>query len=433
MKRILAFVFVLMLLLSGCSSNNDSNSNNGSEASQLLQMEVEYLDNGVILETAKQLLLNDKLITDLFVGGKLTELVDVNGKNPADFTPATGTEYEDFYVIEKLLTSTYSVSGGTVSKYLGFPKYGFKSILPNEGKTYFSFHYTEKFQGIDINSISVFDGNKDDVKTINAGEYTLSMVFDGSAWLLEDSIYFLYKQKEDIKECEIAFPLMNQGSAKALLGKILVVGIFINEKENSFTDQKMSEFEAKINDSIEFLTLSAEKYGSFFEIDYEQRLLIHKSKINFSLDDPYAFDTVLSKTIYSNLDKYINDKTDTTIYDNYFVVICTDKKGSGYALPYKGKTDVFYAERCVLFSNDDAGDLAKNILALFGAQTQTDKYLSELYKKYSKNDIILVTDIKNAQLSEMTAYQVGITKFLDKQFYAFYLDNNENQNINSQN
>ncbi|HAN21310.1 MAG: hypothetical protein A2Y15_07290 [Clostridiales bacterium GWF2_36_10] len=425
MKRKLALVFVLILLITGCKNNNVSNDDSSTQASDILESEQQYFDNNSLLEIAKQLLEKDKLLTDLFVGGILTELVDVSGKNPANFTSATSSEYEDFYVIEKLLSSTYSVSGGVISKYLGFPEYGYKSILSIEGKTYFSFHFIDDFAGIDINSISLSDGENENVKIITAGEYTLAMIYDGSEWLLEDSIYFLYKQKEDTKETDLIFPLMNNGTAKALSGKILVVEIFISDKDTSFSDEDKAEFEAKISDGINYLKKTAEKYNNTLEIDYKQRSYTHKSEINF-IDDHYAFDFALAKTSFKNLDKYINDNYDTSIYDSYFAVLCVDKKGDGYAIPFvKGEADVFYSERFVLFTDDSSGDIAKNILSLFGAETQTDEYLTELYEKYSKNDIMLGTDIQNAEISEFTAYQTGMTKFLDKQFYAFYVTQDE--------
>lgn len=422
MKRLLAFLLVSMLLLSGCSSDAE---NSSSEAvSENIELEASSWDNASLLEMAKQLLTADQHIIDLFVGGKLTELVDVSGKNAIEFTPATGTEYEDFSVIEKLLASTYSEAGGTITKYLTFPKYGNRSILSIEGKTYFSFHYKEEFTGIDIEAITISDGSYSYTKNITAGLYTIPMVYDGSVWLLENSVYFLNKEAASVPESDFVFPAMNQGSAKALTGRVLVVEVFITDSESTFTEEEIIAFDTKIKDGFRYIADSAPN-GSSFEIkddDYKQLNFRHtQSAITFDPDDQTDFDLVLAKTMYQNLDKYITDDTNLIGYDSYLAVLCVNKAGSGYAKPFvTGEAPVYNAERCVLFPGDDKIILARNILALFGAQVPTDPYLAELFSSYCKNDILLGTAAaEDITISELTAYQAGINKKLDKQFYAF--------------
>lgn len=423
MKKIFSFIFIFVLILAGCSSD-DGNASFVPESIENSDIhsdiDISKQSNEMLLETAKQLIESDKLVTELFVGGMLAKLVDVKGRNSIDFIPAAGSEYEDFYTIEKLLTSTYSVSGGTITKFLTFPKYGNRSILSVDGKTYFTFHYTENLKGIDTDSITLSDGSSDNEKIITAGEYTVSMVYDGSAWLLEDSIYFLYKEQQESVESELVFPSMNKGSAAALSGKILVAEIFVSEKKTSFTDEKKENYLSKIEESFDYISKAAEAYEGSFTVDYKQFSFTHKTKIDFALDEPYAFDFVLAETSYENLDKYIKSNIDILNYDGYLVIICADKAGRGYAQPYvEGEPDVIKSERCVLFSSDDTAGLTKNILTLFGAEQQTDEYQKKLMESYCKNEIMTASSIQEAVLSELTAYQVGLTKQLNRQFYAF--------------
>lgn len=419
MKKIVAFLFVLTLLLSGCSAEPANNSD--KEANEITEFETMSWDNDSLKDTAKQLLTADKLVTDLFVGGKLTTLVDVSGKNALDFTPATGTEYEDFSVIEQLLSSTYSEAGGTITKYLTFPKYGNRSILSIEGKTYFSFHYSEEFTGIDVEEITISDGEFQNTKKITAGIYTIPMVYDGSIWQLEDSVYFLYKEAGVVPSCDFVFTAMNQGSAKALTGRVLVVEIFITDTASTFTEDEITAFDTKIQESFQYIA-STSPNGSTFEMEFEQRTFKHtQSAIGFSSDDQTNFDLVLAKTTYEYLDKYITDNFETQGYDSYLAVLCVNKTGTGYAKPYvTGEADVFYAERCVLFPGDDKINLARNILALFGAQTPTEPTLVVLMENYCKNDIMRGTaTAEETVISELTAYQAGVNKLLDQQFFAF--------------
>lgn len=423
MKRILALILILILLFAGCSPAEVSESS--AEASVLLESVSRVWDNKELAEQAKQLLKADRLITDLFVGGKMTQLVDVSGKNATDSIPATGTEYEDFSVIEKLLTSTYSEASGISAKFLAFPKYGTKSISNVEGKTHFSFHYTEEYASADLTAVTVSDGSSNNQKVITAGNYTLNMVYDGSIWLLDNSIYFLQKNTS-AAESTILFPNMNQGSAKTLSGNILVVEIFISDTKNKFSDADITAFDTKIKESFGFLSTVASSYEDTVKPDFKKLLYTHKSSINFTANEPYAFDFILAETSYKNLDKYIADNFDITTYDSYVAILCVNKNGTGFAKPYcENDTDaykqLYYNERCVFFASDDSTSLARNILLLFGAQTQTDANLIQRMTNYCPNELLLGNaGIDTALLSELTAYQAGITKKLDKQFLAFY-------------
>ncbi|HBR31508.1 MAG: hypothetical protein PHD46_03985 [Eubacteriales bacterium] len=417
MKRITAILFVLLFILAGCDTKTEDSLT--ESINEMPKNQVIEWDNDSLIDTAKQLLYSDRLVTELFVGGKLTKLVDVSNKNPIDFASAAGTEYEDFTAIEKLLTKTYSIAGNTITKYLTLPKYGNRSILSVSGKTYFSFHYTEDFDGIDIESITISDGENENVKNITAGQYRIPMVYDGGVWLLEDSVYFLSREAERKPESDYVFPLMNQGTAKALTGRIMVVEIFVSDSKSSFTDEDITAFETKVSESFEYIKNAAPN-GSEFEVEYEKLKFKHsKSSIIFSSEDQTNFDLVLATTDYKNLDKYINENFNTFGYDSYLAIVCVNKTGSGYAKPYtQEEADIFTAERCVMFPNDGKIALARNILSVFGAQTPSDPYLKELLTSYCKNDIMLSGD-EDSVISELTAYQAGLSKQLDRQFHSF--------------
>jgi hypothetical protein len=418
----LSALLLITLLLSGCTVQTyDNFGSSAPESEQELSFgKLAINENDSLIPVAKNLLDADKTITELFVGGLLATLVSTEGKDPVDYTPATGTKYENFSTVEKLLTSTYSVASGLTEKYLSYPKYGNHSIVSKDGKTYFSFHYKEDYKGIDTENILINDGLDNNQKKIIAGGYTLTMVYDGASWLLEDSVYFMQKENEKPVESTAVFPNMNKGSAATLSGKILVVEILVTEKKGTITEDKTAVFDQKIKDSVNFILNSSVEHRGSLAFEYKQFYFTHSQAIEFSTSEPYAFDMVLATTKYGDFEKYIKDNVDVTAYDGYFAVICADKTGTGFALPYSdGESKVLTTERCVLFSNDDTGLLAKNILALFGAQTQTDAYLAKLMKNYCENEIMFAPPLQGAQISELTAYQTGITKYLDNQFNAF--------------
>ncbi|PKM63019.1 MAG: hypothetical protein CVU97_02345 [Firmicutes bacterium HGW-Firmicutes-21] len=429
MKKILIYIIVFIIIalpFSGCGTGKNSDNVEDSILSEDLNSELIY-DN-TLLETAKQLLGADKLITDLFVGGLLTELVDVGEKTPYDPTPATGSEYEDFYVIEKLLSSTYSVSSGVVSEYLSFPRYGEKSISQVEGKTYFSYHYTEEFNGIHIDGIWLSDGRNENEKIISAGIYTVSMVFDGTVWLLEDSIYFRHLRGQSEPDSVIMFPTMNEGTAKRLAGNILAVEIFISDTKSSINDEEMVEFQQRTRDSFDLITERASSYGETLTIEYKQLFYKYNGNLSLSANEPYNFDFIIASTTYDYLDKYINDNINTEGYDGYIALLYIDKEGVSYSQPYsEGEADIFYAERCYIFNNTTELELTKNILALFGAESPTDEYLTGLMRSYYDNEIMLSDSLEDAVFGELTAYQLGLINKLDKQFFVFYKETEEEE------
>lgn len=421
MKKVLA-VLLLTLILSGCTVQTYDDFGRPSAVSEgVFSIEKqEEVDNNSLIPTAKKLLEADKTITKLFAGGLLSELVDTTGKDPLEYIPAAGTQYEDFSTIEKLLTSTYTVGSGVIEKYLSYPRYGNRSIISKDGKTYFSFHYKDNFTSVNTDNIFISDGINSNQKIINAGAFTLTMAYDGTAWLLEDSVYFVEKENRKPSESTAVFPKMNQGSAATLSGKILVVEVFVAENKGKFTEEKTAFYDQKIRDSMSFILNSAVDHRGSFSFEVKQLFFSLSQTVDFSTDEPYAFDRVLATTKYGDLERYIKDNIDVSAYDDYFAVICADKTGTGFALPYsKGDSEVFKAERCVLFANDDSGLLTKNILSLFGAQEQTDAYLIRLMKSYFENEIMFAPPLSGAVVSELTAYQTGMTKYLDDQFTAF--------------
>jgi hypothetical protein len=101
----------------------------------------------------------------------------------------------------------------------------------------------------------------------------------------------------------------------------------------------------------------------------------HSQNINFSVGEPYAFDMVLASTKYGDFEKYIKNNIDVSAYDGYFAVICADKTGTGFALPYtEGGSKVLSTERSC-FSRTSTRDFFKKPTAFFGAEAQTDAYL----------------------------------------------------------
>ncbi len=425
MKKIITCILMSLLLLTGCMSDSDSISDEQSEASSYTHTDRTDLNEqsreSDLLNTAKDLLRADKLITELFVEGLLTELIDTGEHRPAELIPATGCEYEDFHVIEKLLAATYTVAGGTIEKYLNFPKYGQKSIASINGKTYFSSHYTEKFEGVYIDGIWLSDGKNENEKLITAGGYTIPMIYDGSVWLLEDSVYFLSEQSWKKIKPENLFG--DKGTARTLSGRILAVQIYVSDTRSEISDEEVLEFDSRIREATEFITEAASTYDTILHIEHKQLFYKYKGAINFSVNDLPSFDLVLAATSYKNLDKYINDNFDTEYYDGYFAVFCMDKQGESYSHPYKDTEDeegssVFFAERCAVFSNTTPREIVVNILELFGAEKQ-EGYFEELLSSYCENDIMLGGSLETSVFCELTAYQTRILSRLDKQFAVF--------------
>lgn len=358
------------------------------------------------VENAQALINADYLIANIFVSG----LLETGG-------------YPEFADIRALLDTTYVPGSGAAESYLAFPGYGEAAVYSDGGKTAYNYLFKDTVPYINPEDITVTESGVEGVMNIDAGGYRLTMSFIGGRWLLGGSIYLMYAEERDAEELDFAFDGMGIGSAKALSGNILLVEVFVSDTVSAFSEESIAKFSAKIDSVTDFLRESAASYGTALSFDKKQLYFTHREVIEFSEEEPYRFELAMGTTAFGTLTGYIEGNMDTSGYDGYFAVLCSDKPGAGYAGPFTyGDAERFFTERSVLLAEDSEGLLAVNILKLFGAAELTDSAQTDLMNKYIKNEIMAGAELDAAAVSPLTAYRSGMTKRLPAPFRVFYTE-----------
>lgn len=232
-----------------------------------------------------------------------------------------------------------------------------------------------------------------------------------------------------------SFTTSPTGSAKYLDGSTVLVSLFIEDPESSWTLEDKELVMSKLNLVNEFLVEEGNSYGKTVNLIYD---------INEHPDLSYtvSYSEVIDDSDDSSFDlldyitEYIDDNIPTQeLLASYNVesiaYMCfLNKEGVSYTFPYyEGDGRIYYYETCYMFLKCDGeyeppSVYAHEILHLFGARdlyasNQTDgitkdfvQYIEESYP----NEIMLTTydaDWNNVQdhitndLTDITAYFIG--------------------------
>lgn len=225
------------------------------------------------------------------------------------------------------------------------------------------------------------------------------------------------------------------GSAKYLDGSTILVSLFIEDTESSWSLEDQELVMSKMNLAVDFLIEEGNSYGKSVNLIYdinEHPDLAYTVSYANSIDD--SDDSALELLDY--MTEYIDDNIPTqdllASYDvDSIAYMCfLNKEGISYTFPYyEGDSRIYYYETCYMFLQCD-GDYeppsvyAHEMLHLFGARdlystNQTDgitKDFVQYIETNYPNEIMLTTydenwnnvqDHVSNDLSDITAYFIG--------------------------
>lgn len=405
----------LVLSFSACGGEEEISQPESSvseEASQSLVLE---------LEEAKQLIEQDRLITDIFVNNALCS------KNIAEYRPVVAADrYSDYAKLQALLEDTYTAEGGAIQAMLSYPNKDLPAVKSIDGRTNVLNHAGSSFNGfVDNQSVSVADTAVETEKIITAtakdgGKIEFTALYSDGKWLLEKGIFLLNSPKE-IEAAE-KFPNSSLGSFADFSGEILVIELFILDNESRFVTADKDVFHEKIENSFNSILKHAEEYGVDANITYERIDYEHYGIIG---QNPLDFDIAFAETSFGTLQSFADASYDLSPYDNYIVAVCLNKEAeTGYAL-YDGTshTEIHLGERILLGKNALETDICTSLLSVLGAygydEGRCGEFIEALYKKYFPNDIMVSENSALSEISPVTAYACGMTDELIPLYRVF--------------
>lgn len=429
--KLIIFTLVLALSLGLWSCDNDSSDEDKTQPSS------EFTETGnssesvdeakdFTVEDAVKLLNQDRLVTEIFLCNSLW-----SGADKAErVLVAEGKAYANFSEIETLVSQTYLSDSGEKEFFFAYPENQEPAVKSENGKTSVFRHSGSGYTDFaDTATVSVADTDKEDVKeisfkTISGKEIKAKAVKTAEGtWLLEKGICHLNPVESDF---EFSFDKLNQGSLKNLNGKILVIQLFVSDKETKITEADETFFHQKVVSATQKLAENVGAYGLTPQFDFVSRHYKHKNVLGTR---PVDFDIMFAQTNMGDLKTFAQANLDLTGYDNYFFVVCIKKEAETTFAFYDGTEEnhLYQGERVLAGSNVTDLEIYKSILCLLGAEmseTKTlDKYNQSLYEFYFPNDFAVTTDLATAEISPVTAYMCGFTSELNYLYRIFIPQN----------
>ncbi len=418
LKNLISILLVCLLVL-GMSSCDSTSEEEISFIEEVLPQTDEFT-----LETAKTLVKRDRLVTDMFVNnslcfGKTADYVAVDSAN----------SYSSFKKLGTLLGNTYSEAGGTAKKLFAYPNEELPSVKGIEGMTYVFNHAGSYFDGYAVeSSLAVKDTENPDKKLISAqtedgNEIEFTAVRENGKWVLQQGIYALNPQAEVQFTKKFKNALL--GSFSEFSGDILVIELFVLDKQTDFTAEKEELYHKKLENAFGYILEQAEGCGIEANITYERIYYEHSGILGTR---PLDFDIVFAETGFGTLERFAEENYDLSAYDNYVFAVCLDKEVQTSHALYKGtkETEAYIGERVIFGSNAREEDISVSLLSLIGAygydEGVCDEYTETLYRKYFPNDIMVSKSYENSEMSPVTAYACGFTDDLSPLYQVFYYD-----------
>lgn len=400
-----------MLSLFACNNEKDESS---------LPEEISQT-NEFGLDTAKSLIERDRQITDMFVNNSLCS------KKVTEYSPVISfNEYADYSKLLSALENTYTQSGGSIQAFLSYPNESLPAVKNVDGRTNVFNHIGSHYNGyVDVNSIEL-NGGSETLKHFTAlaadgKKIEFTAVLEEGKWLLQKGIFLLNPKTEE--EFTQKFPGSSLGSFMEFSGNILVIQLFVSDKESEITADEEKEFHKKLEPALNYISEQSERYGNEVNISYENLYFDHEGIIGYR---PLDFDIVFAETGFGTLQNFAESNLDITAYDNYVVAVCIDKDIKTSFAAYKGtnETEIYYGERVMINKESKETEICVSLLSLLGAYNYgegiCDEYTEALYRRYFPNDIMVSESLTFSEMSPVTAYACGITDQLPPLYRVFY-------------
>ncbi len=442
-NKLLALLVLCVLLLSSCllddTENDDLSSYSGGPSytdgvSSTDETSDDRTDK-IFTQAQKEILSlveEDSRIISLFLLGEVAPDV------PADYSYyllPESSEYRRYDALVDLLSSVYSPDSDVIDRLLTYPTAA-GAIIKVDGddtvicKTYLpDYTLVPDTENADFVESDAFHA-KFTVPTSDGREYTFTAAKHDGEWFLENSLFLLWLDgRSDVKwEDSGLKPGQNEGSAKRLTGKCLVINLFIDDAVSKWSDDDIEGTLAFVNAGTDFISAQAEAYGadlSLYVTDKRSSVYLKTSRnITTSMEDYLWIELLFADTTYRNLEGCVSSYFDLDEYDNWCVLLHINKMGRSYALACNSTFydyNIYSSERAVMYYSTDtdytyysvAGTYAHELLHLFGAGDLYDNFISpdaaEALEHFYPNAIMSVVgnDMEMFGICPYTAYLIG--------------------------
>lgn len=230
--------------------------------------------------------------------------------------------------------------------------------------------------------------------------------------------------------------MKSTGSAKRLIGKNLVLSIFISEPSSPWQQEAKDEIFDMIYEAEDWLEEQANLYSKKIYFNNEAFGLEEDIVLDYipPTDGEFNWVKEAGKIIgYPSIKQlYRTVKEDS---NNFIVLLFANKEGRSFALPYeKGLDSEYFLEGSILYKAFEGetinpATIAHEILHLYGAwdlySEDGDNSLESLAREKMSGDIMLELkpDIFENAVKELTAYLVG-WKEEEKDWYDIFRPKN---------
>ena len=434
------------------------------------EWEPSVAEEAAALSSIREAIAQDQLLIDLFInltydGQDLISHQTSEANPDGTYSPIEVSEFANFSTIEQLLWGTYSHQKAS-DFFMQYPPFGEKQIINESGKTMVFSHYSAGFlPKIDLESLEirlltsrtgVIHYSILDSEWLAADSQNIFLV--NNKWCLEESFYTVYMRTLNTWEEENPIPwedseyvdeVMNNGSAKRFIGDSLVVNVFLSDTATSWNDTALEEYFRIQDIAYQYLEEKAAEYGQDLQITgtdtTDSLFLTYDSVIPDDLSYYWAYSVFAQNDLISMKDHYQSELADLP-YDSISYNFVLNKPGRSFALPsyavYEGDYETRITdddpEFMVLFFDEDPDDdynsyfltsstIAHELMHVYGAQDyyypwDGEDIRKELILTYFPYELMLFvpTDVYDAQISALVAYEVGWRESLPEQLVFFH-------------
>ena len=397
--------------------------------------------SALFFKEATELLAKDWYLTELIIMGGIRVIETID--DPFALQPLSqDNPYHDSSVLKAELESVYTEEA--ISEILAYPMYGAPLVSIDGPVTRVSAHFCPAAESPQVVPNAVIESFSElyaavSVPDLNGETHLIGFVPTENGWRMERSYFFSVHDQTIAPELSAS----NTGSAASVPGKCLIINLFIDDGESSWTDGEIDTVLGLVDTAASFIKSSSGSYGAGFEYECTDRSaslrLATDEKLPSDMENYVRFDLLFAGTVFGSLKNYAASYFDLEKYDNYCVLIHLNKKGRSYSLRSDTANfdrEFYSCERAVTYYSADAGYeyrstaslYAHEILHLFGAndlygESVTAEQAAAI-AHYYPNDIMagVSDDIEMLGVSAVTAYAAGMLSRLPEQFAMFFND-----------
>ncbi len=419
-KYILVFVFIIAsLFFSSCNGENDVESSITSDEISVDESSKEESQTVVSSEEAFEmlsaLLEKDSENVRLFFENGFYE----HTRKTSSVMPINeDSEYSKYSNVLKLF-EIYASPTSEMEYFLNYPVYGPKAIYEKDGVVYSAKIDSKKLEYPKTSEFVICE------LAVNSATFSFEtpegekkIILDYKSNTLSESPYrLMYSSNHADKWNKVEVPesALNCGSAKQLLGKTLIINVFLIDKKTDWEDSEVISVLEKINSATSWLNKIASEKGIDFSLSSTTKTtsLYYRSSstLTTEADDQIWINEMFAYTTYGSIDDYIKSNCKVENYDNYLVMFHINQEGENNIGRFEKEmfeNTLYKTERAVMYSkNSISKDYLFAMLSLFGAESLES--VKDEAKTYFGDDIMLKNTSLNstAVLGDITEYLIG--------------------------